>query len=274
MAALVAVLALSCSGCPILCPPPPPLPQPVLVAALNARAEHFRSLADSHVRLKLRLKGSGGWHSQPSIGGALAFDSERPGLWLRGEKLGQQVLALRATDEGFSLKIFPTEELVTGSAVSYQKLPFLIDPREVRFWFSTAEAMGLAGEGATMALERDCYRFDVAGAGGGRREVYVDRRRLVVRRIVDYLPAPAEEVYSEVLLDDYGTVDGWDVPRLVTISRPLDGYKLELKLGKTTLNPSVRQEFFKPLEQAPTGWRHIDLDVSPPSDVEFFGGGE
>ncbi len=59
-------------------------------------------------------------------------------------------------------------------------------------------------------------------------------------------------------------------PHHLAIARPLQGWWIRLKLGNPKFNKELKKEVFEYREKH--GWRHIDLDREPSSNVEAFGG--
>jgi len=271
MAAIVIATALS-GGCCLLHrgpgPVPPPLPREQVVQTLRGRADRFVSVVDTGISLSIQVETQEGIKKQPTLGGLLAFDSLRPGLWLRAEKLGQKVFNLRADAERFWLEIPDTREVVVGSREAYSKLPQLIEPYEVMFWFGSPEWLGLTWDSTLMALEPEHYRFDVMAGSLLMRSVFVDRRRLVISRIVDY--DLLGSVSTEVLMDRHKETSGVPFPRRLTVIRPQVGYRIELRLGNPRFNTDIDPGAFRPGRRP--GWRQIDLDREPLSSVEAFRG--
>ena len=74
----------------------------------------------------------------------------------------------------------------------------------------------------------------------------------------------------EVDLERYKHTGELEFPRRVTVWRPQAGYRVRLGLGRPKLNKVIPSSAFEPLPRP--GWRHIDLDRQPLSDVEAFGG--
>jgi hypothetical protein len=247
---------------------PPPLPPGQVVEALEARSRRFVSLVDTGISLRIEIRTRRGWEAQPALGGWLAFDSLRPGLWLRAEKLGQKIFSLRAGLHHFWLEIPDTREVVTGSEEAYAGLPWLIHPSEVLFWFGSPRWLGLTLSGTRMRLQPEHYRFEVLADELLLRVVLVDRRRLVISEIVEY--DLLGRVTTRVRMDRHRETDGFEFPRRLTVERVAEGYRIRLRLGRPRFNKSIQGAAFTP--KARPGWRHIDLDREPLSSVEAFGG--
>ena len=266
---LAGLLAFGAGGCCTvfaICPVPPPLERARVETALAEQAARFRTVTDADISLKIAVIAEDGSEERvPSLGGVLAFDSLLPGLWLRAEKFGQKAFGLRARADGFWLEFPQTREVVTGSAAAYAALPHLIHPHEAVLWFGAAERLGLIHDTTRMTLESEDYRFDAFADG---RTVWVDRRRVVISRIVEYDRQGYEVL--EVDLERYKHTGELEFPRRVTVWRPQAGYRVRLGLGRPKLNKVIPSSAFEPLPRP--GWRHIDLDRQPLSDVEAFGG--
>jgi len=263
---LLPLLVAGCALLPRVEPVPPPLSREEVIAALSTRSEQFRTVVDDRVSLRVEEHTAEGWKKWPSLGGVLAFDRLRPGLWFRAEKLGQRVFDLRAGRDSFWLELPDTREVVTGSTQAFRKVPQLIHPYEVLLWFGAPQWLGLTWKGTTMTLDPEHYRFEVISGGLPLRRVLVDRRRLVVSAIVTYdlIGAPS----TEVRMDDYKRVGRWSFPHRLTVTRFEQGYRLRLKLGSPEFNEAIPRTFFEPKERR--GWSRVDLDVEPLSSVRAF----
>jgi len=269
---VVAAAAALCGGCSIfrspLGPVPPPLSRAEVVRLVGERSRRFVTVRDTGISLNIWVMTEKGMKKQPSLGGVLAFDSLRPGLWLRAEKLGQKVFNLRAGADYFWLELPDTREVVTGSRAAYTKLPELIEPYEVMFWFASPEWLGLTWDSTQMFVEPEHYRFDVRSGNLLMRRVYVDRRRVAVSRIVDY--DLLGRVSTVVRLESYRETGGVLFPRRLVVERVLAGYRIELRLGRPQFNRPIDPRAFAPAKRP--GWRHIDLDREPVSAVKAFRG--
>jgi hypothetical protein len=267
-ALLLACLALLCGGCTILKRPPalPPMSQDQILQDLRLRAAQFNTIVDADISLKIATTVDGETQRTPSLGGVLAFDSRLPGLWLRTEKVGHQVFDLKAIGMDFSLKLPQTGEVVTGGPVAYARLPYLIRPDEVQTMFAGPEALGLSWPATTMLTdsEGDLFRVNVLGALF--RTVLVEPPTADILRIVDY--DVLGRVVTDIRLSDYEAIGSTRFPLHLSVERPLDGVQVELRLGRPELNKPIPLQFFRPhpLE----GYRHVDLDRQPLSDVHAF----
>jgi len=250
---VVAAAAALCGGCSIfrspLGPVPPPLSRAEVVRLVGERSRRFVTVRDTGISLNIWVMTEKGMKKQPSLGGVLAFDSLRPGLWLRAEKLGQKVFNLRAGADYFWLELPDTREVVTGSRAAYTKLPELIEPYEVMFWFASPEWLGLTWDSTRMSVEPEHYRFDV-------------------RSGVDY--DLLGRVSTVVRLESYRETGGVLFPRRLVVERVLAGYRIELRLGRPQFNRPIDPRAFAPAKRP--GWRHIDLDREPVSAVKAFRG--
>jgi hypothetical protein len=267
--ALYALLLLACpsAGCQLFRgPPPPPLPADRIVEALRERAVAVYTVTDTDISLIISATSEGETERAPTLGGFIAFNARLPGLWLDAEKLTRRVFSLKALRGRFWLALFETREVVTGGAAAYARLPHLVRPEEVRAFFGGPERLGLNWPGATTTVEPDDYRFDVHVAGVLRRQVWVDRRELVVTRIRRY--DALRRTVTDVALDRYRDTDRGPFPRRLTVDRPLAGVSVELRLSDPDLSKELPPEVFLPPERP--GWRKIDLDRQPLSAVEAF----
>lgn len=261
-------VVLPATGCCLFgpSPPPPPLSSDQVVAALRADSERFRTVTDNNITLLITETADGRTHRLPRFGGNLGFDREKPALYLLAEKLGQTAFWLRARGMHFWLALPRTQEVVTGGPVAYAKLPEFLRPDEVRGFFSGPDWLGLTWPSTRMAVEQDDYRFDVYVVGTLRRQVFVDRRKVVVTAMRSY--DALGRTVTEVRLSKHRPADGLLFPRRLTIERPPLGVTLELRLGNPKINPDIRPEAFEPAERP--GWTHVNLDVRPRSAVRAF----
>ncbi len=266
--AVAAFVVASAGGCclPGICRVPSPLPRERLVEELRRRAESFVTVTDTHITLRMAFRTEDGMKKLPTLGGFLVFDSRRPGLRIRAEKMGQKVFGLRAGAHRFWLEIPETREVLTGGDKGYAKLPQLIRPCEMMFWFCPPEWLGLSWDSTRMALEPEHYRFDVFSDGLLMRSVFVDRRRPAVSRILEY--DLLGRVSTEVVMDRYREVDGLRFPRRLSVNRPLAGWRVQLKLGGPEFNKPIEEEAFRPGRRP--GWQEIDLDRESLSNVRAF----
>ena len=268
--ALSCILALLTTGCPLFRPrpAPPPLPPGEVVRAVRALSEGFHTVTDGDISLSIRTVDEAGRARRlPTLGGALAFDALLPALWLLTEKLTRTVFLLKAAGPRFWLVCYSTNELVTGTEIAYRKLPQLLRPDEVRSYFAGPEQLGISWPTAEMVLEPADYRFDVRVLGVLRRQVFVDRRRLVLSGIRRY--DALGRVETDLRMDRYRPAGDGLFPRRLWLDRPLNGVTIELHLGDPKPNKPLPEATFAPPPLLP-GWRLIDLDVEDPSAIEFF----
>jgi len=267
--ALAGLLAFGAGGCCTvfgICPVPPPIERAQVEVALAEQAARFHTVTDADISLKIAVIAEDGTEERwPSLGGVLAFDSALPGMWLRAEKFGQKVFSLRARPDGFWMEFPDTREVVTGSAAAYAALPHLIHPHEAVLWLGPPEHLGVTHDTTRMTLESEDYRFDAFAHG---RTVWVDRRRVVISRIVEYDRQGYEVL--EVDLERYKRTGEVVFPRRITVRRPQAGYRVRLGLGRPKFNKTIPPSAFEPKPRP--GWRPIDLDYEPLSNVEAFGG--
>ena len=265
------ILMLAAGGCRILTggplkPPRPQLSAPEVISAVRDDTQQFRTLVDTDISISIAAQVDDGWKKMPTFGGLIAFDSVRPGLWLRAEKLGQKIFTLRAGGDYFWLELPDSREIVTGGSVAYDRLPHLVQPNEAMLWFAAPEWLGLTWENTTMDLQPETYRFDVRISGQLIRSVYVDRRTLHISRIEvhDLL----RRVRTRVSMERYRDVKGVEFPFRMTILRPLVGYRIRLTLDEPTFNKNIPARAFEPKDRP--GWEHINLDYEPLSKVDAF----
>jgi len=269
---LAVITGLLCGGCGLFCrrlgPVPPALTREEVVSTLQARARGCTTVTDASASLRVQFEVNGEVQKQPTLGILLAFDGLRPGLWLRGEKLGQKIFTLRAGADYFWLEIPDTQEVVTGGPAAYGAIPGLVNPYEVMLWFGSPDWVGLTWPATTMTVEPEHYRFDVAVGGLPIRSVFVDRRTVTVSRIVSY--DAFRRPRTEVLMEDYDEVGAVQFPYRLTVLRHQEGCRLEIRLGRPRLNKPIEASAFAPPPRP--GWRHIDLDHEPITSVKAFGG--
>lgn len=266
---LLCAAALPLAGCSLLrpAPPPPPLPRQQVVDAIRAQSQGFQTVFDGDISLSITTADADGKpKKRPTVGGVLAFDARVPALWLYAEKMTRSVFSLKAVGTRFWLVLYRTGELVTGTDAAYEKVPELIRPEEVRSYFAGPESLGISWPSAEMAVEPDDYRFDVRVLGVLRRQVRVDRRRLVLTGIRRY--DALGRVETELRLDRYKPADGRLFPRRLRLDRPLYGVLIELRLDDPEPNKPLPEATFAPPD--PSRYKLIDLDREDPSVIEFF----
>ncbi len=247
-------------------PVPPPIPSSRVINQIRQDTHRFHTVVDTDISLYMSAQRDGAWDDMPSLGGILAFDSRRPGIWLRTEKLGQKIFSLRAGTDYFWLEIPDTREVVTGSQAAYNRLPQLIHPSEAMLWFAAPEWLGMTWENTKMVLEDEHYRYDVFISGQLIRQVYVDRRDLHLSRIKMY--NFFGQVNTEVVFDDYVRVGEVNFPFQLIVLRPMVGYRIELRLDDPTFNKHIPERAFQPRDRP--GWDHINLDYEPVYRIQAF----
>jgi len=266
---LLAALVLACAGCPLFKPPPlPPMPRGQILQTLRERTDRFSTVVDADISLRIATTYEGKTERTPTLGGVLAFDPVLPGLWLRAEKIGRQVFDLKALGMDFSLLLPQSGEVVTGGPIAYAKLPYLIRPDEVQTMLGGPETLGLSWPATTVARLGEGDLFNVSVLGALYRTVLVDPGTADILRITDY--DVLGQVVTDIRLSDYVALKGTRFPRRLQVDRPLDGVSVDLRLGDPELNKPIPLQFFKPHSLA--GYRHIDLDMQPLSDVHAFSG--
>lgn len=267
----VVLAALTCaSGCCVLWPcrepVPPPIPRSQVLAALQQRADQFLTVQDTAITLSIEVLTDEGMEDLPKLGGVLALDSRLPGMWLHAEKMTKGVFTLRATADRFSLELPETRELVIGGPQAYDNLPHLIRPFEAIEWLGSPEWLGLDEQSPMTVLEAD-YRFDVLWRDALVRQVFVDRRKVAVSRILDY--DLLGSVRTDVTMDRYREAGGIEFPHRLAVHRPQHGCRVQLELGRPKFNRKLQRELFDPKTRRP-GWEVIDLDREPLSNVKAF----
>ena len=223
-------------------------------------------VVDADISLRISTTYEGKTERTPSLGGVLAFDRLLPGLWLRAEKIGHQVFDLKALGMDFSLLLPQSGEVVTGGPIAYAKLPYLIRPDEVQTMLGGPETLGLSWPATTVARLAEGDLFNVSVLGALYRTVLVDPGTADILRITDY--DVLGQVVTDIRLSDYEALQGTRFPRRLQVDRPLDGVAVDLGLGDPELNKPIPIQFFRPHRQA--GYRHVDLDRQPLSDVHAF----
>jgi hypothetical protein len=242
------------------------LPSDVVIEMVRAQSGAFRSVKDGDITLNITTTVDGKTKSLPSLGGAIGFNAELPGLYLVTTKVTKTVFSLTALGQQFWLALYRTNELVTGGPLAYEKLPWLIRPEEVQGFFADPEWLGLTWPGTTMTVEENNYRFDIFTAGILRRQVFVDRRMVVVSSIRRY--DALRRLETGIDMADYEATDSAFFPRRLTVDRPLNGVKVELELSDPKLNVDFPAQTFLPPNLP--GWKVINLDYEPLSAVKGF----
>ncbi len=260
VAALLSVAV--CAGCAATRPLPSPLPAPEVVKAVDRNAGRFYTLKDTHVGLRIRTPAG----SSPGMGGVIVYDRLLPGIWLRAEKLGRLVFSLKVLGSQFWLAIPDTREVITGGEVAYARLPVLVRPGEIERMLAGPDDLGLTWSETEMSVEGEFYRFEVPVLGGRYAEVLVDRREHVVRAIRRY--DAAGRVTTQVHLDGYRPVLGKPFPHRLMVLRFGGRVQIQLTLGKPTLDDPIPAAAFRPNPRP--GWRVVDLDREPLSEVKAF----
>jgi hypothetical protein len=261
---------MAAPGCALFrrAPPPPPIPRQQVIEQVRAHTTAFHTVKDGDISLHITTTEDGKPKRLPSLGGVIAFNADLPGLRIEAEKMTKSIFSLKALGDRFWLALYETQEMVVGGPVAYSKLPSLIRPDEVRGFFSDPEWLGLTWQETTMTVEEGNYRFDVRVLGMLRRQVSVDRRQLVVTTVCRY--DALGRMVTRLDLGDYEETGGTLFPHALTVDRPLDGVKVELELGDPKLNVDLPVQAFRPTERP--GWKVIDLDREPLSDVKGFVG--
>ncbi len=241
---------------------PQELSREEVIAALEERTLHFSTLRDTRGSLDIVRETVEGRERFPSVRALMAFDRELPGLYLRTERLGQNIFTLRAHKDGFWLEIPDTHEIITGSDKAYERMPHLIRPGEAALWFANPRWLGLTWDKTLMHTGRHEYVFEVELSGFPFRKVTVDRYDLHINSITSY--DILAEINTVVEMDRYRWREGGLFPYRLAIYRPQEGYDITLNLGRPEFDHDIPESFFMPRERP--GWEHIDLDRSPPSD--------
>jgi hypothetical protein len=264
---LACLAAFQAAGCCLFPPkpPPPPLPAADVVDAVRAQSENFHTVQDGNISLSITQVGADGKPDRlPTLGGALAFDAREPALWLYTEKLTQPIFALTAVGTRFWLVSYRTGKLGVGTEVAYQRIPALLRPEEVQSYFAGPASLGISWPTAEMTVEADDYRFDIRVLGVLRRQVYVDRRRLVLSGIRRYDALGRLE--TGLRLDRYKAAGGDEpFPQRLWLDRPLSGVTIELRLDNPEPNKPLKKALFTPPD--PSQWTVIDLDTAAPSVI-------
>jgi len=269
--ALICWGLLSAMGCSLIRQPvPPPLPAEQVTQSVRTQTRALRTLKDTDVSLVITAAVNGKTKRLPSLGGFIVFDAELPGLWLEAEKLSRPIFSLKALGHRFWLALYSTCEVATGGPSAYAKLPHLVRPEEVRGFLASPEWLGLTWPSTNMAVEADSYRFDVHVLGVLSRQVWVDRRKVVVTAIRRY--DALGRAVTGIRLLNHKPADDALFPHRLIVERPLSGVKVDLRLGSPTINEDLPAAAFRPPERP--GWRTIDLDHEPLSAVKAFRTGE
>ena len=270
MQAVLTVLILFSTGCGLLPGRPaagPAWTRPEVVRTLRSRYQKIRTVKASDFSLESSSEEGSFFRVTPTLGGVLALDPHLPGLWLRTEKLGQQIFTLGLREQSFWITIPQTREIVTGTGRAFRKFPYTLRPSELAALAGAPRQLGLTRDSTIMVPTPRHYRFDVWQDSRLAREVYVDRRDITVRRVVYY--APSGWKLAEMKLDDYRTVNTVSLPHHLTLVRPRNGIYTELWLSTPEVN-SLSASQLRPLFDKPRqpGWRHIDLNRQSLSDIK------
>lgn len=256
VAPLALWLALLACGCAL----PPPRPRDEVTDTIRRRADNLRAfVADMHLRIRVDLDGK--TERLPSLGGTLAFDTAGPAMYMRATKFMHEIFTLRARGKRFSLRVPDRKENYVGGPTAYDRLPHLVRPQEVGAIFAGPGTLGLSWRNTTMTVEGRYYRFDVLVLGTLYRRVLIDRRDLTVRAIERYDAAGRKIL--DVQLRDHQQLGGTALARRLTVTRPLAGLTIDLRLGGLELRDDVDLRLLN--MATPPGWREIDLDA--PNEV-------
>jgi len=264
--ALVFFALLGCSGCALFQSRLPDPLEPAQVAGiLQGRSDRCRSF-QARVSLHITQEVDGDEESLPSLGGMIAFDAARPGLYLRATKFTQEVFTLKALGSRFALRFPSTNEFVVGGPAAWRKLPQLIRPAEVRSLFAGPAALGITWPDTVMKIEGVNYVFESHVLGVLYRRVLVDRRRIVVVGIERYNTLGRLEL--DVRLDRHEEIDGTPAPHRLIVRRPHLGFAVEMRLDEMEIKP-IPEALFR--ASRPHAWRLVDLDVQPVTDIRALG---
>jgi hypothetical protein len=270
---LLVCLLLACSGCRA---PLPPMPPEQILDALRQRSDAFSTIVDPDISLKIATTVEGKTERSPSLGGFLAFaralpDLWLPGLWLHTEKVGHAIFDLKAIGMEFSLLLPQSGEIVTGGPIAYAKLPYLIRPDEVQTMLGGPETLGLSWKTTSMTTDKQGDLFHINVFGALFRTVLVDPGTADILRITDY--NVLGEVVTDIRLSDYEDLDTTRFPYRLQVERPLDGVSVDLQLDEPKLNTLNKDKLLQTFRlHSLDGYRHVDLDVQPLSDVHAFTG--
>ena len=232
-----------------------------VIARLSEQTRFFTSITDTKFSLRIVQEVDGKRERSPSVGGVLAFDSMLPGLWLRTERLGQNIFTLRAHQDSFWLELPDSREIITGSDRTYERMPQLARPEEILLWFAPPHWLGLTRDNTAMKTTEEEYVFLVTLKGLPLRSVNVDRRGLHINSVTTY--DILGQVHTNVTMERHRTVNGAVFPHRIVIERPLEGYEITLRLGQPEFDRDFPEQAFLPRERP--GWRHIDLDRTEPT---------
>jgi len=235
------------------------------VAILQERSDRCRSF-QAKLSLYITQEIDGDEVSLPSLGGIIAFDAARPGLYLRATKFTQEVFTLKALGSRFALRFPSTTEFVIGGPLAWRKLPQLVRPAEVRSIFAGPDMLGITWPDTTMKLSADNYIFESRVLGTLYRRVLVDRRRVVVVAIARFDTLGRTDL--EVRLDRYRDVDGTPAPHQLVVRRPRLGFTVDMRLDDMKIKP-IPDAIFK--ARRPHGWRLINLDIQPVTAIQALG---
>jgi len=237
-----------------------------LSETLRVRAETFHTLVDGDIALSITQTAEGRTYRSPTLSGVVAFDRDRPALWLRAEKIGRQIFTLKARGDRFNLALPETQEVVTGGPAAYAKLPHLIRPAEVRYMLAGPDTLGLSWTETTMEVDSKYYRFDVRVLGSRYAQVLVDRKKCAIAAITRY--DAAGHKITEVHMSGYKPLGGILFPRRFVIDRPRQQTSVKLRLGRPKLNKPIPDAAFQAPERP--GWRPVNLDRQPLDAVQAF----
>ena len=274
---LTAALALLAAGCGLLPgrrTPEPAWTQKGVAAELRGRFRNIRTLKAGDVSLQSSSRVQGITRETPTLGGVLALNPHLPGLWLRTEKLGQQIFTLGVLKNRFWMQIPQTRELVVGGGPAFRKLPYVLRPRELAALVGSPRQLGLQASSTVFRIHPRQYVFDVwRDENTLAREIFVNRRDLTVRRVLYY--GAQERVLAEVKLSDYQMVDGIPLPHHLYLHRPQAGVRTHVWLDEPQIN-AVPPRQMRPFFTTPRkpGWRRINLNRQPLSDIKALQGRE
>jgi outer membrane lipoprotein-sorting protein len=237
-----------------------------LLAAYNHSAAGITSLNLSVDLVPSAGKAYSGIIQQYHEVGGFIFAKRPAEVRMIGQVLSKNIFDMTSDGQTFHIFIPSKNKFMVGSATLERPAEKPIEnirPQhllDALFWAEIpAGASVVIAEDDELAARY--YVLSVLSRGASpevERNLWFDRSDLHLARIQIY--GPAGKLVSDIRLDEWqaaapasstATVNGnLEYPRHITMQRPHDDYKLEIKVKKVTLNESIADDRFH-LEQPP-----------------------
>ena len=243
----------------------PDRPMPEIVSAVKQRRACFDSFKVADAEFTF-ISHTGEGKSSFSCTGVAYMDISAGRLWIRAEKVVQDIFDLKVCDDRFVLILFETREVAVGGRQVRSRLPFLLWPDEI-FTGYGAEAPPDA-DWQTPGLDRHRNWFILRFKRGGHtvRQVWVDALDLRVVGVQDF--NLWGDLTTVLKFDDYRDLGGCPWPHRIEIHRKLRGISVIVKMRNVALNPEVGKIRWG---HVPERYERHDLDTEPLENLRAFG---